>query len=79
MQVLGDPKVAVPLIENVIESPGAKPVPLAVTVVPTVPLDGLRLSVGSGAMESVSAAQAADVSVAVAVYAPVLAAVSDSP
>ncbi len=31
---------------------GAKPVPLAVTVVPSGPLEGVKVSVGSGATES---------------------------
>ncbi len=70
VQGLGDPKVAEPLIENVIESPGAKPVPLAATVVPTVPDAGLRVNVGSGATESVSAAQVISSNDAVAVNVP---------
>ena len=46
----------VELSVTVAVSPGAKPVPVAVTVVPSGPLEGVKVSVGSGATESVSPA-----------------------
>ena len=56
---------------NVTVALGANPVPEAPTVRPLGPWLGVSASVGSGAMESVSAAHAADdVNVAVAVNSP---------